>query len=132
ISSQNIMTNFESVTREAYKYLIDKLVVACREGGGSSRFEKFGKITPPLDENVTPYREFGDSLNESQRKIFITILQEERCDAFHDVLAQLSWWLEDKNVKMTIDNESVPIGIEGDMHNDFVGRYLGAKWPNEQ
>jgi hypothetical protein len=60
------------------------------------------------------------------------MLREERSGAVHDVLALLTWWIQCWDVPLTYRGEPMPVGVEGGMHNDYVGRLEGDwDWPNE-
>jgi hypothetical protein len=116
------MTDSKNPAYEAYKEFIDALVDNALNGGGGPRLEKSGKVFAPLDEDVTPYRDFVASLTESQRQLLVNLLRKERCDAFHDLLAELTWRIDCRGFGMTFNGNPMRVGIEGGLHNDFVGR----------
>ena len=125
------MTTSKKTTYEAYKNLIDDFVKEAHEGGGSPRLAKFNKVVPPFDEDETQYCEFIDSLTDSQKKLLINILRQERIEAFHDLLAQLTYHIDLNGVGMAYNNEPMSVGIEGGLHQDFIGRLNGDwDWPD--
>jgi hypothetical protein len=57
-------------------------------------------------------------------------LWTKRSRAIHDVLANLTWWLDTGRVKWSSGEEPMPAELEGGLHCDFIGRLEGWKWPD--
>jgi hypothetical protein len=124
------MANIEYLAYEAYKKFIDDLVINARTGGGGSRIEHGIILSMAIEDDELPlYHEFIKSLTDSQRKMLITLLRDERSEAFHDLLADLTWRIDCKGFGMTFQGQPMRVGIEGGLHNDFVGRCNGWHWP---
>jgi len=114
--------------REAYQAIIDQFVDETRNVGSSSHVVKSG-----IFSKAPAHREFNafiSSLSKEQRELLSRILQEERDDAIHDVLAALSWWIDCRNVGFTFRGEPMPLDVSGmGLHGDYVSRRAGGKWP---
>src|SRR5690349_9203644 len=95
--------------REAYEAIIDEFVNGTRKRGSSPHVVKsaiFSKA--PAHEE---FNEFIGSLSDAQRKLLSRMLQEERDDAIHDLLAELSWWIDCREVGFTFRGEPMPVDL---------------------
>jgi hypothetical protein len=118
---------------EAYKKFIDILVSDALTGGTGMRIKRGMQVLPPIlvDDNaeVITYRKFVDSLTKSQLQLLINILRDERIGAYHDLLAQLTYHIDLKGFGITFNGQLMPVGVEGGLHQDFIGRLEGSyKW----
>jgi hypothetical protein len=128
-----IMASPKIPAYEAYKKFIDILVEDALTRGEGTCLKNGGKIMPPSlvdkDANKNTYSNFFESLDDVQKKLLITLLQEARIEAFHDVLAQLTFHIDCHGFGMTFNGQPMPVGIEGGLHQDFIGRLDGGyKW----
>ncbi|MDR2409979.1 MAG: hypothetical protein LBE13_17960 [Bacteroidales bacterium] len=117
----------------AYKEFIDILVSDALTGGMGMRIKSGLPVLPPIlvDENaeVITYRKFVESLTESQLQLFVNLLRNERVGGYHDLLAQLTYHIDLNGFGMTFNGQPMPVGIEGGLHQDFIGRLDGGyKW----
>jgi hypothetical protein len=112
----------------AYKSIIDQLVNDTRLRGAAHQVLKNG-----IFSNAPSHRKFNEfigSLSDGQRKVLSRMLQEEREAAIHDVLADLTWWIDCRGVGWTLRGELMPIDQSGmGLHGDYVGRRDGWEWP---
>jgi hypothetical protein len=118
---------------EAYTKFIDLLVSDALTGGMGTRIKHGMPVLAPIlaDENadVITYRKFVDSLTESQLQLLVNLLQNERIGSYHDLLAQLTYHIDLDGFGMTFNGQPMPVGIEGGLHQDFIGRLDGGyKW----
>jgi hypothetical protein len=130
------MTNSKNSAYEAYKEFIDTLVIDAKTRGEGVRLKKGEKILPPSlvdkDADRITYSKFIESLDDVQQKLLINLLQEERIGAFHDLLAQLTWHIDCNGFGITFQGQPMPVGIEGGLHQDFIGRLDGDwQWPEK-
>jgi hypothetical protein len=115
---------------DTYKAIIDQLVHETRLSGYGSFVEATGKFSNAPDHH--DFNEFISSLSIKQRHQIALMLQIERDNTIHDVLANLSWWITCRNVSLTVDGNTMPVELSGmGLHGDFVGRRDGWDWPNE-
>jgi len=75
------------------------------------------------------YNEFLSELNESQRKILVNIIDRERESVVHDILAELTWWIDCEELTICHRGIDLPKYFEGGLHYDYIGRINGWKWP---
>jgi hypothetical protein len=74
--------------------------------------------------------ELVSRLSRSDRETLASMLEAERSGAIHDVLANLTWWLDTGSVRWSSGEEPMPAGLEGGLHCDFIGRLAGWEWPD--
>lgn len=74
--------------------------------------------------------ELVSCLSPADRATLARILEAERAGAIHDVLANLTWWLDTGRIRWSAGQEPMPPGLEGGLHLDFVGRLEGWDWPD--
>jgi hypothetical protein len=115
----------------AYKALIDGFVEQAREYGHASHVQ-----TKQIFSKAPAHRRFNTfvrTLSSEQRALLAEMLREERRGAIHDLLAQMSWWIQCKGLALTLDKTPMPQDLSGmGMHGDFVGRMDDWQWPNDQ
>jgi len=130
-----------------YRELIDTLVQKTPSMWGTSVRERgnLGRIPDPVQPQ--PWRSAEDvqaaegrrqeridvgafvgRLDAGDRAILARLLDEERSGGIHDVLATLTWYLDCRDVEWSVRGEPMPIGYEGGLHYDYVGRVAGD-WP---
>ncbi|MGB7330846.1 MAG: DUF6547 family protein, partial [Terriglobales bacterium] len=66
-----------------------------------------------------------------QRLQLAQMLHDERIAGIHDVLAVLSWWVVARGVGFTFRGEPMPVGFEGGLHHDYIGRLNDWEWPKD-
>lgn len=74
--------------------------------------------------------ELVSRLSRSDRELLASMLEVERSGAIHDVLANLTWWLDIGRVRWSAGQQPMPAGLEGGLHCDFIGRLEGWEWPH--
>jgi hypothetical protein len=111
-----------------YKEIIDQLVNDTRLRGSAHHVLETGIFSKAPSHHE--FNEFIGSLSERQREVLSRMLQEERDGAIHDVLADLSWWIDCRDVGWTVSGEPMPVDQSGmGLHGDYVGRRDGWEWP---
>jgi hypothetical protein len=120
-----------------YEEMIDHLVTDTLPSVAAEWVVKQRKFTnaPATRDKFNP---FVASLSLKQRKLLAEMLQDERDGGIHDVLAALTWWIECREVGLTVGGKQVfppgeaPIGISGvGMHGDYTARRDGWTWPKD-
>ena len=111
-----------------YKAIIDQLVKDTRLRGSADSVRESG-----IYSNAPSHQEFNgfiSSLPVHQRELLSRMLREERDGAIHDVLADLTWWIDCRDVGWTVRGEPMPLDQSGmGLHGDFIGRRDGWDWP---
>ncbi len=112
---------------DAYKQIIDYLVERTPSLGARLIKEKTIYSNAVGMEKMN---ELVHSLTEEQREILTEMLTHERMSAIHDVLADLTWWIECREIAMTYRGETMPVQLSGmGLHGDYIGRRADWKWP---
>lgn len=115
---------------DVYKAIIDELVNETSAGGAAKPVAEKGFFSKAPAHRK--FNEFITSLSSEHRELLSKMLQEERDDAIHDVLAVLSWWIDCREVAFTFCGELMPVDLSGmGLHGDYIGRRDGWKWPAE-
>jgi hypothetical protein len=113
-----------------YRAIIDQLVNDTRLRGSAPRVRESGIFSKAPSHRE--FNEFIGALSERQREALYRMLQEERDGAIHDVLADLSWWIDCRDVGWTVRGEPMPVDQSGmGLHGDYVGRRDGWGWPTD-
>ena len=143
------MSNEKLDAHATYRELIDALVQKTpsmwgrlvREEGSLGRIPDPRQPLPwqrPEDVRAAEARRqerihagaFVGRLDAGDRAILARLLDEERTGGIHDVLATLTWYLDSRDVEWSVRGEPMPVGYEGGLHCDYVGRVAGDwTWP---
>ncbi len=116
---------------QAYKKIIDNLVNEVLPRGYGEFVEKKGKFSAAPEHKE--FNQFINTLNTEQRLLLSKMLSEERDATIHDVLAELSWWIDCEEVGLTLKGKPMPIDLSGmGLHGDYVGRLQDWDWPEEE
>jgi hypothetical protein len=114
-----------------YKAMIDQLVSETRLLGSSGHVVEraiFSKA--PAHQG---FNKFIRSLSPEHRRLLSLMLQEERDNAIHDVLAALTWWINTRGVGLTFHGKPISVELSGaGLHGDYVGRLDGWDWPDTE
>ncbi len=128
------MENFtedEMNPNEAYKKIIDNLVSEVLPSGYGRFVAEKGIFSAAPDHKE--YNQFIETLSSEQRILLSKMLLEERDNTIHDVLAELSWWIDCEDVGLTLNGKPMPIDQSGmGLHGDYVGRRQDWDWPEEE
>src|SRR5438552_3427282 len=79
-----------SPPQQFYQSFIDELVKATQCAQRDSIVKKGVYSNAKLDR---PLNELVASLSPGQRELLVQLIERERRNAFHHVLAQLEWWV---------------------------------------
>ena len=114
---------------DAYKEIIDQLVTETSHGVNERLVVREGGFSETSDSRI--FNPFLNALSNEQRQMLAQMLHAERISAIHDVLADLTWWVDAGEVGFTFRGEPMSVGIEGGLHLDYIGRLNGWKWPKD-
>ena len=114
---------------DAYKEIIDQLVTETSHGANERLVVREGGFSETSDSRI--FNPFLNALSNEQRQMLAQMLHAERISAIHDVLADLTWWVDAGGVGFTFRGEPMSVGIEGGLHLDYIGRLNGWKWPKD-
>lgn len=96
---------------DAYKAIIDHLVDKTTNGLAERLVRESGKYSNAVDSEK--FNAFVASLTQEQRELLAAMLREERIEAIHDVLAELTWWLLCRDVGLKFRGEPMPFELSG-------------------
>jgi hypothetical protein len=112
---------------DAYKQIIDNLVERTPSLGARLIKEKAIYSNALGEEKMN---ELVLSLTKEQRQVLSEMLTFERMSAIHDVLADLTWWIDCREVGWTYRGETMPVQMSGmGLHGDYIGRLADWEWP---
>jgi hypothetical protein len=112
---------------DAYKEIIDQLVTETSRGVNERLVVREEGFAETSDSRI--FNPLLNALSAEQRQMLAQMLHAERISAIHDVLAVLSWWVDARKAGLTFRGEPMPVGIEGGLHLDYIGRLNGWEWP---
>jgi hypothetical protein len=114
-----------------YREIIDKLVNDARQSVAAKLVRTEGIFSRAPSRRTL--NKFVGLLSHQQRNLLSQMLEAERDSAFHDVLAELTWWISCRDVGWTVRGEPMPVDQSGmGLHGDYVGRRDGWEWPIDQ
>ena len=122
---------------EAYKWFIDELVELSRVDISAKRVrmhghpERVNDGSLPLNETEVRRKEFFQGLTADQAEMLAEMFDESRRSAVHDIAAFLEWALSCDEITMEREGKPIPSSPYNTMHGDFVCRFHGDPWPDE-
>lgn len=112
----------------SYRSLIDAMVKLARSCLNADRIrstghaERTGEKVDPLGERELAHKVAMQSMSAQQREAVAQMLEDERREAFHDVLANLpAFGIELEGRELSELADEVP-------HWDFMDRMAGTPW----
>lgn len=102
---------------ELYKTLIDELVKISEHSVGADNVRK-GRV-PAAD-------------SEKINRVLAAFVAEEYVSGIFDVLDLLEWYINCRDMKISVDGEILPTGKFDGMQNDFISRRGGWKFPDDR
>lgn len=115
--------------KEIYKNIIDCLVK--RSYPLSSKLILKDSIFSKSIEKVK-YNDFVLNLKGDQKNLLAEMMHLERQSAIHDVLAELTWWIECKDVTICYKGKEMPDSLsDAGMHGDYMARLDDWEWPQK-
>lgn len=114
---------------EAYEAIVDQLVEDTN--GVSERLIReeriFSRSTGAQAQNA-----FVKSLTKEQRNLLAQMIRDERVSGIGAVLANLTWWLSCRKVRLTFRGKPMPFDLSGmGIHGDYIGRLDDWEWPEK-
>ena len=116
----------------SYKAIVDQLAGETRL---YSALAKRAAENSPFDAESghTVFNSLLSSLTAEQRALLSETLLQERRGAIHDALAVLSWWVDCRDLGLTVNGQPLVVDLSGTgLHGDFVGRCDGWEWPSDE
>ena len=114
---------------EIYKNLIDELVKMSRSCA-DARAVKKGRV-PGIDAEKMGINEVLNRLDENERDILSKFIVEAYHAGIYDTLEQLEWLRCCKNMVITVEGETLPLGKYEGIPNDYIGRRYGWEWSDD-
>lgn len=114
-----------------YQAIIDELVDETRRHSPLAKRVATDDSLPAAREDSAIHK-LVPSLTQDQRIWLSELLMQERSSAIHDTLSVLSWWIECRDVALTVNGHALPADLSGmGMQGDYIGRVDGWTWPDE-
>ena len=108
---------------EIYKKLIDEFVEMSRSCVDANRIRS--------REKDSEMKNILLKLSPEDRDILADYILRAYSDGIFDVLDLLEWYACCRNMKITIDGETLPTDKFEGIQNDFIGRCDGWKWTKD-
>lgn len=109
---------------ELYQNLIDELVKMSRECVDANNV-KMGNVPADDSESINAVLE---KLSDTDRNVLAEFILGAYSSAIFDVLDLLEWYASCKDMKISIEGETLPTDKFEGMQNDFIGRRDGWEW----
>lgn len=111
---------------EIYKNFIDELVKMSRSCT-DARAVKKGRV-PGIDAEKMGINEVLNKLDENERDVLSKFIIEAYHAGIYDTLEQLEWLRCCKNMVITVEGETLPLGKYEGIPNDYIGRRSDWEW----
>ena len=112
--------------KEIYKNIIDTLVdksKSCVSADCAISGKAKGNF-----EDTEKLNEIFSKLSTDERKVLAQYLLETYADGIYDALCEIEWYIDCKNMKITVEGEELPTTAFEGLGNDFIGRINGWEW----
>lgn len=109
---------------ELYQNLIDELVKMSQECVDANNV-KNGSIPYADSEEINAVLQ---KLSDKDREVLAEFILAAYSSAIFDVLDLLEWYASCKDMKISIEGETLPTDKFEGMQNDFIGRHDGWEW----
>jgi hypothetical protein len=117
---------------EAYKRIIDECVKFAKDV--NAQRIRSGQPVVPTDAG-SPENQLVKLLTGAQRETLARMLDQARSGGVHDLLSDLTWWIETQGLRLTYRGQEVPVDFSGmGLHGDYIGRLAAEdtwEWPKE-
>jgi hypothetical protein len=108
---------------EIYQELIDGLVEKSKNCVGASWARK-GKAVG-TDELITKLNALFEKLSEEERETIAQFVADEYMSGIYDTLTELEWYVDCRDMKISVEDEELPTQKYEGIGNDFIGRRSG-------
>lgn len=109
-----------------YQNLIDTLAErskSCTESKWAENGEAKGS-----GENIVRLNELFSKLTQDERKVLANFAADAYMSGIYDTLCELEWYIDCKDMKITVEGEELPTTEFEGLGNDFIGRREGWDW----
>ena len=111
-----------------YQFFIDTMVKVSKGCITANRIKK-KHYYPNNSEKHVKFGDFMTKLSEDDALYIAELLEEERCNAVHDVLVRLNEFVDLNDLKLIFgDVEMAKEPYETEMYYDFICRYKNNEW----
>lgn len=110
---------------ELYKKLIDELA---EMSGKSVRAKSVREGNVEFEKEINGVIK---KLSPADRNILADYINKAYSDGIFDVVGLLEWYACCRDIKITIDGETLPTDKFEGMQNDFIGRCDGWEFPED-
>ena len=114
---------------EIYKSIIDELAemsLSCAD----ERNVKKGKIKG-VDAEKSGINKILDKLDSKEKNILAEFVLDVYHSGIFDTLDKLEWLACCRDMVITIEGETLPLGQYEGIANDYIGRRSDWEWPDE-
>ena len=112
--------------KEIYKNIIDKLVDKSKNCV-SADWAISGKVKGN-SKDTEKLNAIFSKLSKYERKVLAQYLLETYADGIYDALCEIEWYIDCKDMKITVEGEELPITAFEGLGNDFIGRRNDWEW----
>lgn len=114
---------------EIYRELIDSLVEKSRSCVCANWVKNIA-LNANTDESKR-LKSVVESLTPEQREVLADNTLGAYMDGIYDTLCELEWYIDCKEMEITVEGEKLPTTKFEGLGNDFIGRRDGWEWPDD-
>lgn len=111
---------------QIYQELVDTLVEKSRNCV-SANWARKGEAKGNSEE-IANLNSLFAKLTDEEREIIAKFAVDTYMSGIYDVLCELEWYIDCRDMIITVDGEKLPTTEFEGLGNDFIGRREGWKW----
>lgn len=111
---------------KSYQELVDTLVdksKSCVAANWALNGEAKG-----VSEHISKLNEVFSKLTIEERETLAKYVLDAYSDGIYDTLCELEWYIDCKEMKISVEGEELPTTKFEGLGNDFIGRCEGWEW----
>ena len=108
-----------------YRQMIDEAVEKSKKCVAASIVQK-GEAKGGDAEKLN---KIFSKLTEEERKVLAKFVLDSYSDGMYDLICDIEWYIDCKDMKITVEGEELPTTRYEGLGNDYIGRREGWEWP---
>ena len=112
-----------------YRDMMDNIVEMSRNCVAA---EWARKIDAKGIEDAPKLNALFSKLTDEERELLARFATDAYMDGMYDLLCDIEWYVDCRDMKITVEGVALPVTKYEGIGNDFIGRRDGWKWPEER
>lgn len=109
-----------------YQEIIDTLVSRSKSCADSDQV--LNGEAKGISEHICKLNKLFSKLTGEEREILASFVLDAYSSGIYDTLCELEWYIDCKEMKISVEGEELPTTRFEGLGNDFIGRREGWEW----